>query len=129
MEHPHARQAIRGHFRIYAKQLFVTWPQTNVHLEDLHEWLILKLSPSHLITSREQHQDGNNHYHAYIEFRSRKDIRDARLLGYEGRHANIGPVRNKQAAINYAKKDGDFLESFNEGINNEFNPYTIARIS
>ena len=126
MEHPHANIAMRGQFRINAKQLFATWPRTNVHLEDLHEWLILKLSPSHLITSRELHQDGESHYHAYIEFRNRKDIRDARLLDYEGRHANIGPVRNKQAAIQYAKKDGTFLEWFNEGINNEFNPYTIA---
>jgi len=118
MDHPHANLAIRGQFRIYAKQLFVTWPRTDVHLEDLHEWLVLKLNPGHLITSRELHQDGQSHFHAYVEFRSRKDIRDPRLLDYEGRHSNMGPVRNKQAAIAnriYANRMGNGDESSGDG--------------
>ncbi len=128
MEHPHRNLAFRGTFRIHAKRLFITWPQANeLHLEDLHEWLILKFSPSHLITAEERHQDGGIHYHAYVELPSKRDFKNARFCDYEGRHANIGPVRNHQASITYCKKDGVFLEHFSgETEINPFNPYTAA---
>lgn len=90
--------------------------------------ILIKLSPSHFIAARELHQNRTPHFHAYVELPSRRDIRHAGWMDYEGRHANIASVRNVQAAITYCKKDRLFLEYFIwEDEINPFNPYDCAK--
>lgn len=68
---------------------------------------------SNIIVSKESHEDGNTHFHAYVGYSKKPDIKNSRYFDYLGCHPNIQACRNIQAWITYIKKDGDFLE--NEG--------------
>lgn len=62
------------------------------------------------MVSHEKHQDGNDHFHAYVQFKRKPDIRSNRFFDFKNCHPNIQGCRNVQAWKTYIKKDGDWLE-------------------
>ena len=102
-----------------AKYLLLTYPQVNEYNENgLHEpilpWLLLDLCSrlgAELVVCREQHQDGGDHYHAFIDFGGRAfSTRNNRKFDINGHHPNIERVgRTPWLAYDYATKDGDVI--------------------
>lgn len=55
--------------------------------------------------SKEQHQDGNVHYHVLLAYEPRVDVRDAFFWDINGRHPNIQAARNWKQVLAYVLKD------------------------
>lgn len=52
-----------------------------------------------IAASRETHQDGEPHLHAYVELERKVDIRDPRRLDINGAHGNYRSARDTRATI------------------------------
>jgi len=100
-------------FRLNAMCVFLTYPQCDVPLPDLLEFLktVVSHTPEYIVVSSEAHQDGTLHRHAMVKWSRRVDKKNAmRLFDFRGFHPNQQKTRNIDQAITYIKKDGDFLE-------------------
>lgn len=98
-------------FRLNCKQFFLTYPQCNINKEDLLEKMINKQFIEQYVISREKHEDGNFHLHAYIKYNYKLNITNPDHFDIDGFHPNIQAVKDTRACIAYIKKDGDFIES------------------
>lgn len=103
--------------RLNAQRYLMTFSQTG-HRGDLNELMgfHLAMSPpiSYYVVGHELHQDGGHHYHFVIIFKERyQGLMDAFDWMMEC-HPNIKPIKqgrkNLERAINYVKKDHDFVE-------------------
>lgn len=68
------------------------------------------ISIQHGIICREQHIDGNTHYHIGIQFNQSIRTRDSRLFDIECLHPNVQGARNYFQWVAYCKKDQVFYE-------------------
>ncbi|UYD39087.1 MAG: replication associated protein [Wigfec virus K19_450] len=74
-----------------------------------HLWAIPNVQ--NVVVSKEKHESGSDHFHAYVSFKRKPDIRSSRFFDYKGCHPNLQPCKKVQAWLTYIKKDGDFLEN------------------
>lgn len=111
-------------FRVNAKHLFLTYPKANFNHEELYRRLCEKLPINYCIVATELHQDGEPHNHVYIKCDKKTDIRDSRLLDFDGHHPNIQSCQSHIRTINYVKKSGNYSE-FGERKND--NIYDLAK--
>lgn len=67
---------------------------------------------SYLLIAREAHADGEFHYHVFVEYPNKRDIRNGRNFFHVPgtNQLNIQSARNATDVIKYVKKDGDFRE-------------------
>lgn len=66
----------------------------------------------YLVLSKERHEDGQSHFHAFIQFTKKIDDRNAQStfsLFDKGFHI-LSNIRYPKKAADYVKKDGEFLE-------------------
>lgn len=70
------------------------------HLESLGDGVIG-------MVSREQHQDGSTHFHAWVQFPRKRDIRASNFFDWQGCHPNVQATNNLRAWKTYICKDGD----------------------
>lgn len=62
------------------------------------------------IIGRENHDDGGLHLHAFVDFGSRRHIRDVRAFDVDGCHPNVVASRGTPGkGYDYATKDGDIV--------------------
>lgn len=62
------------------------------------------------IISKELHQDGKTHYHAYVRFEPKCDSTNARIFDVAGVHPNIRyDLMKSRNIVDYVTKDGDCL--------------------
>lgn len=100
-------------FRLSAKHLLLTYPQTEFDKNALLAFLQSKLSrwqPTFILVAGERHADGQPHRHAYVRLRNRCDIRDQHFLDFSECHGNYQAARKPDCALQYCRKDGDFVE-------------------
>jgi hypothetical protein len=64
----------------------------------------------YLVLGREQHKDGQWHFHAGIQFDKPWRTKDARTFDVEGIHPSIEPAKNFSRWIAYCKKESVFVE-------------------
>ena len=76
---------------------------------------------NYIVLSKEQHRDGNDHFHAVICFQRKMDTVNPRIFDFNGWHPKIESPRSILASIAYVKKDGDFLEAGTEPTNGTTN--------
>lgn len=102
-------------FRLQAKHIALTYPQCNLDRQVVYDFLLsLSYPVAKVLVCQEQHQDGNNHIHAYVEFVRRPHIRDERYFDLHEQHPNISSCRSPKKWIDYcAKDDTDPLSNFN----------------
>nr|UBJ26199.1 replication-associated protein [Red panda feces-associated genomovirus] len=94
-------------FRLNAKRVFLTYPQAN---EVQHHELHTHLSQfGNCYSCRELHSDGGVHYHAILTSPTKFNIRRSDFFDYNGRHPNMGPVKQLGACADYIGKGGDTL--------------------
>lgn len=120
-------------FRISAKNFALTYSnvdqQTNlwsaITKEELSLWLRSLTNGGHAMVSRELHADGAIHYHAWVQFPRKKDIRNATFFDYQSVHPNIQACRNVQAWKTYIRKDGDYTEDTSTTTENDY--FTVCK--
>lgn len=96
-------------FRHAARFTFLTYPQCSLTMDQLQAFLIEKGYATGIVCT-ELHEDGNAHLHAAIDYGKRHDVRNERYYDLEGFHPNIQRCRSWAAAVNYVKKDGEYME-------------------
>lgn len=99
-------------FRFQARAVFLTFPQCETPLDVAVDNLNKsnKIEAEEYIISREQHQDGHNHLHAYIRFKRKMHIRRADFFNFiGGKQANVQKVKNKDNCVAYVAKNGQFV--------------------
>lgn len=102
-------RANRNIFRVNAKQFLLTYPHCN-DLDGLRTLFHETYANSrYFVIGRERHADGEPHLHSVIILQRRFDAGE-RSFDFNGYHANIQAVRNVNQAIEYVKKDGDYIE-------------------
>ena len=101
-------------------RFILTYPQCNgtnkeALLDSLRDKLKEKLV--HAVVCKEDHKETTGeHYHAYIKLDIRRRIRADNLV-FNGRRPNLELVsRTVRKAIDYVKKDGDFIEFGHEEL-------------
>lgn len=97
--------------RVWGHGFFLTWAQVEGELDDLELFIADRIKPTRYIVCHELHQDGNSHWHAYIEFEKRIDRRIKRQWDFNGQHPNIQSKTTDDAKANafyYCTKDGEF---------------------
>lgn len=104
-------------FRCRGKCFFITYPQCDVNHQELFDFLKTK-GGSYTCCSKELHQDGNTHYHAFVKFGSRREL-GPRFFDFRSYHPNVQAARNPAASLTYVKKDGQYLEEGNSGVQEE----------
>lgn len=74
-----------------------------------HLWTIKGVSD--LIVAEEKHEDGNTHYHAYVGYSKKTDIKNPRFFDFNSCHPNVQVCKTVAAWKNYVRKDGNFMEN------------------
>ena len=100
-------------FRIAAKAFFLTYPQadnipTKEYLSDQLRALG-DVPPVATIVCRELHEDGNQHYHAVVQYGTRKEINRPDFFDIQGHHPNVQAVKALKRVLLYVMKGGDFI--------------------
>lgn len=70
-------------FRIYAKRIFLTYPQLNSTKDAIKEQLFQALTsylPFKYCISQEQHKDGNMHFHVFLEATNKFNLKNANTI-------------------------------------------------
>lgn len=91
------------------KRFFLTYPQCQHSPDELALFLGQQAPVAYYLVAREQHEDGNFHLHACVEFKSTQR-HDVRWLDFNGHHPNKQDPRKWEACKTYCKKDGNFIE-------------------
>lgn len=93
----------RSFFLTYAQSGELTVQQVLNHLGSVQvlQWCRV---------ARELHEDGNPHIHAVGKWDRRVQTRNERFLDINGHHPNIQGVRSERAALQYVRKDGEFID-------------------
>jgi hypothetical protein len=102
----------KGRFVFSAKKYFLTFPKVTQPVTN--ESVIALLNKSFpdelksLLVARELHEDGTPHFHIYLEFKKKKQIRSYSFFDFIfNKHGNYQTVRFKKAVINYISKTGN----------------------
>lgn len=100
-------------FRLQGKAFFLTYPQCTESKEDLAAFLRGRGAITKMVVSREKHESGEPHLHAYVNFKEKLRTTKQDYFDFNGHHGNYQTCRNLMAVLKYVKKDEDYLE---EGI-------------
>lgn len=95
--------------RFQARRAFITYPQaTRLSKQIIYDFFFGKHPGlTCLRVGQELHEDGNTHFHVYIDFGSEFTTRITRYWDIDGHHPNIESVRQPKASYDYCGKDGD----------------------
>lgn len=108
-------------FRLQSNRVFLTYPQATCSKQGLFDFLSTLTSSgdeqgipvARCLVAQEPHEEGGIHFHCYLEFNRKIDVRNERLFDFEGNHPNIQKVRSKPNVIAYCTKhDQEPLANF-----------------
>lgn len=97
-------------FQLKAKNLLLTYAQCPEPKEDLLNFL-KSIGDGFIRVGRELHTDGHYHLHACMRMDNPVRTKNERFFDWKGYHPNIVACRAPQRAMEYAGKDGDFIDS------------------
>ena len=96
-------------FTTNARYVLLTYPQCG-ELDGFAVMDMLSALEAECIVAREQHCDGNNHIHAFVDFGRTFRSRRSDIFDVGGCHPNISPSRGRPGdGFDYATKDGDII--------------------
>lgn len=105
-------------FRFNARNCALTYSQANHFTkQELYNFL-LNLSSGdtkvdQVVVAQENHQDGGQHYHAYVHFTGQPCIRNVQFFDFHELHPNIQPCRQVRQWLKYiSKADEEPLANF-----------------
>lgn len=92
-----------------SRYVLLTYPQCG-ELDGFAVMDMLSALEAECIVAREQHADGNNHIHAFVDFGRTFRSRRSDIFDVGGCHPNISPSRGRPGdGYDYATKDGDII--------------------
>lgn len=77
-------------------------------IDELLEHLMSLPDVSGCVVGAELHESGKRHYHAFLKFDHRVNIRNARHFDFKGVHPNIGHSGTDATMVAYVTKHGDY---------------------
>lgn len=98
-------------FRFNSKSVFLTYPQANTLTFELISDKLKQEGFNDYVIAKENHEDGNIHFHAFAERTSRFQSRDQHVFDINNYHPNIQSPRSRKDVIKYVTKDGDYITS------------------
>lgn len=101
----------KSKFRFNSKSVFLTYPQAEGLSFELIAAKLKEVGFNDYVIAKENHQDGNVHFHAFAERTARFQSRDERVFDINEKHPNIQSPRNRKDVINYVTKDNDYITS------------------
>jgi len=90
-----------GPFRIYAKNFFLTYSQSNLDRTDVELYFDGLESNPGWCAAQEQHQDGGRHWHILLQYVRRRNVREPRYFDILGEHPRIEACRDFRASYEY----------------------------
>lgn len=103
-------------YRLNTAQVFLTYSQCPVELDELLKFLNLLVKIDKYIIAQEKHVDGNLHIHVYLLLEKKINIRDPRFFDYREYHPKVEGVRSYKNVIKYVTKDGKYLTNYDKEI-------------
>lgn len=109
-------------FRFQAVTLYATYPQCPTTKERVRDNVLKEFGDKleYWIVCSEKHEDGSDHIHLLIKFKSKidrhtADFADCLSKDPSGKnyHGNYQSAKNVHDVIKYIKKDGNFIDSGN----------------
>lgn len=95
-------------FRLQAIHISLTYPQCSIPKDEVFNHLLNltvgQATVEKLLVSKELHEDGNPHLHAYLKWSRKPDIRDERFFDFAEQHPNIQACRAPKQWIKYCTK-------------------------
>jgi len=100
-------------FRLNTQRVFLTYAQADFEKQALFDFLVaLRTTDDHngigtaqVLVAQEAHQDEGIHFHCYVEFDRKINVRNERLFDFQEKHPNIQTVRSKKNVIKYCTKE------------------------
>jgi Geminivirus Rep catalytic domain len=96
----------REHFRFQGKSVFLTWARTGEVTDDQFAEGVKKLGFDSFKLVREQHKDGEPHYHCLGIWDTKKDFTNTKHFDIKGCHPNIQKPRDLKDVEEYLSKGG-----------------------
>lgn len=97
-------------FKFDSASCFLTYPQSDLSIQEVYEFLNSIKPILWARICREQHEDGGYHIHAVAKWTKRHQSKEPRFLDIRGFHPNIQSIRSVKHAIDYVSKDGEFTD-------------------
>ena len=94
IEHLNKMEIEENDFYMRQKTFFLTFPNYDEDKETVFRYFLVKFKPKVLIVAKEQHMNGNYHFHIWLEFLDKITIRNNRYFDIQEHHCNIGKIRN-----------------------------------
>jgi len=104
----------KKYFNMKAKKFFLTFPQIPVDkiidFPEIRSRILDKQDIKNGIISREKHQDGNIHFHIYLEYNKTKTINRPNYFDFIfDHHGKYETCKTKLASIKYVTKGMDYF--------------------
>lgn len=100
-----------GKCRWHAKNWLITYPQSKLSREEVQNHLSSIKAIEKLVVGQENHQDGNIHFHAFVEYKDKIDSKNVRLWDIKGEHPNVKSVgrgkKNLRNVVKYCTKEDE----------------------
>ncbi|MBS2126571.1 hypothetical protein J8J04_02670 ['Fragaria x ananassa' phyllody phytoplasma] len=106
----------KNKFNLSSKDIFLTYSKCPLGKDKIHNHIkelmdLKKQEISYIISNTENHQDHKEiHSHVLFQLTKRISIKSQRYFDIDGFHPKIETARDIQKAIDYIKKDGNFIE-------------------
>lgn len=105
---------MQSNFRLNALQVFLTYPQCDLGLDDVLKrlQLILALKDTLIleyVIAHELHNDGHPHRHVYLKLNKKNNWINANCFDLGAYHGNYQGVRSKENTIKYVTKGNDYI--------------------
>ncbi|XXP77623.1 MAG: hypothetical protein AB3N34_03320 (plasmid) [Lettuce witches'-broom phytoplasma] len=106
----------KNKFRFTSKDIFLTYSKCSLGKDVIHNHLKNLMNDKkkniiYIISNTENHADHKEiHTHVLLQLEKKSNIKDARFFDIEGFHPRIENAQHIEKAIDYIKKDGDFIE-------------------
>jgi hypothetical protein len=110
------KRGAKGSFRMQGKEFAITYPRCELEQPEFQRLFIEVARPDRgWVISRERHEDGGHHWHAYAAYSVRRNLQRATVfdLTHLGKtyHPNIQKVKKAAFWLEYIKKDGQYWKS------------------
>jgi len=103
----------KKYFNMQAKKFFLTFPQVPtdklIDFKEIRRRILKKQDIKNGIIAREKHQDGNTHFHIYLEYNKTKTINRSDYFDFIfDHHGKYETCKTKLASIKYITKGMDY---------------------
>lgn len=103
-------------FRIQTASFFLTYPQCPLDFDYVYDQLreikYNDIGVDLVCVGRELHEDGQPHYHAYVKFQKKINLRNIRFFDLTHYHPNIQACKKVNECLKYVTKDGEYKANF-----------------